>query len=184
MCSCFACVFDSWSIEILTKQGHILYSNSLHLLLNCDSVGDCQPNSLEFALADPSGKDGEFDSKTAQRYLLSKGDIFQIPPGTFTGSRTTAQRQRRHFLDDQSSARAWRSKMRIIARRIEKNGRDGLHIAVPYDLDQRMHLFRRTVVILLIFNLVEAFLYLSGIALGMVRQVFGPRDWILCGLID
>ena len=58
-----------------------LYSNPLHLLLYCDSVGDCQPNSLEFALADPSGKDGEFDPKTAQRYLLSKGDIFQIPPG-------------------------------------------------------------------------------------------------------
>lgn len=58
-----------------------LYSNSLQLLLYCDSVGDCQPNSLEFALADPSGKDGEFDPKTAQRYLLSKGDIFQIPPG-------------------------------------------------------------------------------------------------------
>ena len=45
------------------------------------NVGDCQPNSLEFALADPSGQDGEFDPKTAQRYLLNKGDMFQIPPG-------------------------------------------------------------------------------------------------------
>ena len=45
------------------------------------NVGDCQPNSLEFALADPSGQDGEFDPKTAQRFLLSKGDMFQIPPG-------------------------------------------------------------------------------------------------------
>ncbi len=45
------------------------------------NVGDCQPNSLEFALADPSSQDGEFDEKTAQRYLLSKGDMFQIPPG-------------------------------------------------------------------------------------------------------
>ncbi|KAL7452990.1 hypothetical protein ACHAWC_004696 [Mediolabrus comicus] len=45
------------------------------------NVGDCQPNSLEFALADPSSQDGEFDEKTAQRFLLSKGDMFQIPPG-------------------------------------------------------------------------------------------------------
>lgn len=45
------------------------------------NIGDCQPNSLEFAIADPKGQDGEFDPKTAQRYLLSKGDIFQIPPG-------------------------------------------------------------------------------------------------------
>ena len=45
------------------------------------NVGDCQPNSVEFALADPSSQDGEFDPDTAQRYLLSKGDMFQIPPG-------------------------------------------------------------------------------------------------------
>ena len=45
------------------------------------NVGDCQPNSLEFALADPSGQYGKFDPKTAQRFLLSKGDMFQIPPG-------------------------------------------------------------------------------------------------------
>jgi len=45
------------------------------------NVGDCQPGALEFALADPSGQDGEFDPKTSQRFLLSKGDMFQIPPG-------------------------------------------------------------------------------------------------------
>ena len=45
------------------------------------NVGDCQPNSVEFALADPASADGEFDPKTAQRFLLSKGDMFQIPPG-------------------------------------------------------------------------------------------------------
>jgi hypothetical protein len=47
-------------------------------LSNVFSVGDCQPNSLEFALADPQGV--QFDEKTAQRFLLSKGDMFQIPP--------------------------------------------------------------------------------------------------------
>lgn len=46
-------------------------------------MGDCQPNSLEFAIADPSGDDGKFDPKTAQRYMLSKGDMFQIPPGNW-----------------------------------------------------------------------------------------------------
>ena len=45
------------------------------------NVGDCQPNSVEFALADPASQDGEFDPVTAQRFLLSKGDMFQIPPG-------------------------------------------------------------------------------------------------------
>ena len=45
------------------------------------NVGDCQPNSVEFAFADPASQDGEFDPKTAQRFLLSKGDMFQIPPG-------------------------------------------------------------------------------------------------------
>jgi centromere protein C len=45
------------------------------------NVGDCQPNSVEFALADPSSQAGEFDPDTAQRFLLSKGDTFQIPPG-------------------------------------------------------------------------------------------------------
>jgi centromere protein C len=45
------------------------------------NIGDCQPNSVEFALADPSSQDGEFDPDTAQRFLLSKGDMFQIPPG-------------------------------------------------------------------------------------------------------
>ena len=45
------------------------------------NVGNCQPNLLEFALADPDGQDGEFDPKTGQQYMLSKGDVFQIPPG-------------------------------------------------------------------------------------------------------
>ena len=45
------------------------------------NIGGCQANSVEFAMADPSGQDGEFDPKTAQRFLLSKGDMFQIPPG-------------------------------------------------------------------------------------------------------
>ncbi|KAK1733505.1 hypothetical protein QTG54_015793 [Skeletonema marinoi] len=42
-------------------------------LSNVFSVGDCQPNSLEFALADPQGV--QFDEKTAQRFLLSKAGV-------------------------------------------------------------------------------------------------------------
>jgi centromere protein C len=59
---------------IKDAEGVGLYSQVIN-------VGDCQPNSVEFALADPSSQDGEFDPDTAQRFLLSKGDMFQIPPG-------------------------------------------------------------------------------------------------------
>ena len=41
-------------------------------------VGDCQPNSLEVALSNPEEPD--FDPSTAQRFLLSKGDFFHVPP--------------------------------------------------------------------------------------------------------
>jgi hypothetical protein len=41
-------------------------------------VGDCQPNSCEVAIANPEETD--FDPKTAQRFLLSKGDFFHVPP--------------------------------------------------------------------------------------------------------
>jgi centromere protein C len=44
------------------------------------NVGDCQPKSVELALADPELNGGNFDPKTARRFLLSKGDMFHIPP--------------------------------------------------------------------------------------------------------
>jgi hypothetical protein len=59
------------------------------------NVGDCQPNSLEFALADPSGQYGKFDPKTAQRFLLSKGDMFQIRLAMCIGLRIAVQMSRR-----------------------------------------------------------------------------------------
>ncbi len=43
-------------------------------------IGDCQPKSVEIAVADPDKNGGEFESKTAQRFLVSKGDMFRIPP--------------------------------------------------------------------------------------------------------
>jgi hypothetical protein len=45
------------------------------------NVGDCQPQSIEVAIADPDINDGKFDAPTAQRFLLSKGDMFHIPAG-------------------------------------------------------------------------------------------------------
>ena len=45
------------------------------------NVGDCQPQSIEVAIADPDLNDGKFDAPTAQRFLLSKGDMFHIPAG-------------------------------------------------------------------------------------------------------
>jgi centromere protein C len=55
-----------------------------------ESVGPCaqtftvvrnQPQSLEVAYGDPATMDGELDPATAQRFLLSSGDMFRIPPG-------------------------------------------------------------------------------------------------------
>ena len=44
-------------------------------------VIECQPKSLEFALANPEDGDGMFQHENAQRFLLSKGDAFYVPPG-------------------------------------------------------------------------------------------------------
>jgi centromere protein C len=44
-------------------------------------VMECQPKALEFALADPEDDDGKFQNENAQRFLLSKGDAFYVPPG-------------------------------------------------------------------------------------------------------
>eukprot|EP00592_Proboscia_alata_P008212 CAMPEP_0194363270 /NCGR_PEP_ID=MMETSP0174-20130528/11111_1 /TAXON_ID=216777 /ORGANISM="Proboscia alata, Strain PI-D3" /LENGTH=1356 /DNA_ID=CAMNT_0039136623 /DNA_START=338 /DNA_END=4408 /DNA_ORIENTATION=+ len=42
-------------------------------------VSKCQPNSFEASLAKPEQED-EYDPTTAQRFLLSPGDFFQVPP--------------------------------------------------------------------------------------------------------
>ena len=57
---------------------------------DAESVGTCaqtftyvfgQKGALEVAYADPDTNEGSFDPDTAQRYLLSPGDVFRIPPG-------------------------------------------------------------------------------------------------------
>ena len=45
------------------------------------NVSQCQPKSLEVAIADPEENGGKFSDKSAQRFLLSPGDMFHIPPG-------------------------------------------------------------------------------------------------------
>lgn len=45
------------------------------------NVVDCQPKSIEVAIADPETNNGKFESKSAQRFLLSKGEQFHVPPG-------------------------------------------------------------------------------------------------------
>mmetsp|Transcript_48744 Transcript_48744/g.117940 ORF Transcript_48744/g.117940 Transcript_48744/m.117940 type:complete len:672 (+) Transcript_48744:332-2347(+) len=45
------------------------------------TVVSCQPIALEVSFADPDELDGEFYEKTAQRFVLSSGDIFRVPPG-------------------------------------------------------------------------------------------------------
>mmetsp|Transcript_17308 Transcript_17308/g.21151 ORF Transcript_17308/g.21151 Transcript_17308/m.21151 type:complete len:756 (-) Transcript_17308:470-2737(-) len=45
------------------------------------NIGDCQPKSVEVSIADPAINDGKYESKSAQRYFLSKGAMFHVPPG-------------------------------------------------------------------------------------------------------
>jgi centromere protein C len=45
------------------------------------TVCSCQPNSLEVAFGDPHEEEGSLSPLTAQRFLLSSGDQFRIPPG-------------------------------------------------------------------------------------------------------
>ena len=42
-------------------------------------VASCQPKELEFALAGPDESDAQFLPETAQRFLLSPGDMFCVP---------------------------------------------------------------------------------------------------------
>ena len=44
-------------------------------------VASCQPKELEFALAYPDENDTQFLPETAQRFLLSPGDMFCVPAG-------------------------------------------------------------------------------------------------------
>ncbi len=45
------------------------------------TIGDCQPKSVEVALADPEVNGGKFEPKSAQRRLFSAGEMFHVPPG-------------------------------------------------------------------------------------------------------
>mmetsp|Transcript_4494 Transcript_4494/g.8639 ORF Transcript_4494/g.8639 Transcript_4494/m.8639 type:complete len:723 (+) Transcript_4494:342-2510(+) len=45
------------------------------------NVGDCQPKSVELAIAHPDVNGGNFEADSAKRFLLSKGDMFHIPAG-------------------------------------------------------------------------------------------------------
>jgi centromere protein C len=57
---------------------------------DAESVGSCaqtftvvfgQRKALEVAFGDPDNEDGALDPETAQRFLLSPGDVFRVPPG-------------------------------------------------------------------------------------------------------
>ena len=45
------------------------------------TVCHCQPESLELTYADPDEPEGRLDPEKAQRFLLSPGDLFRVPPG-------------------------------------------------------------------------------------------------------
>ena len=45
------------------------------------TVCNCQPKALEVAYANPDLPEGRLDPETAQRFYLSPGDLFRVPPG-------------------------------------------------------------------------------------------------------
>lgn len=45
------------------------------------TVISCQPQAVEVSFADPRENDGEWDSETAQRFLMNPGDFFRVKPG-------------------------------------------------------------------------------------------------------
>lgn len=45
------------------------------------TVCDCQPKALEVAYGDPDLPEGTLDPESAQRFFLSPGDLFRVPPG-------------------------------------------------------------------------------------------------------
>lgn len=45
------------------------------------TVCSCQPKAVEIAYGDPHEEEGSLNADTAQRFLLSAGDQFRIPPG-------------------------------------------------------------------------------------------------------
>ena len=55
-------------------------AESVGLYAHTFTVLSAQKNALEVAYSHPDREDGEFDPKTAQRFLLSRGDMFRIPP--------------------------------------------------------------------------------------------------------
>ena len=54
-------------------------AESVGLCSQVFNVASCQPKALEFALADPDESDAQFLPETAQRFLLSPGDMFCVP---------------------------------------------------------------------------------------------------------
>ena len=56
-------------------------AESVGLCSQVFNVASCQPKALEFALADPDESDAQFLPETAQRFLLSPGDMFCVPAG-------------------------------------------------------------------------------------------------------
>lgn len=72
-------IIPGWiSGHLILPPGGIKDAEGVGLCSQVFSVQTCQPNSLEVSLADP--EDNEYDSDTAQRFLLSPGDFFHVPP--------------------------------------------------------------------------------------------------------
>jgi centromere protein C len=45
------------------------------------TVCQCQPGTLELAYADPELEEGSLVRESSERFFLSPGDLFRVPPG-------------------------------------------------------------------------------------------------------
>jgi centromere protein C len=56
-------------------------AESVGLCAQVFTVVKCQPGAVEVAFSDPEQEGNGWDPETAQRFLLSVGDNFLVPPG-------------------------------------------------------------------------------------------------------
>jgi len=64
--------------HVILPPGGIKDAEGVGMCSQIFFVSDCQPKGLELALGAPD--ETTFNPETAQRYLLSPGDFFHVPP--------------------------------------------------------------------------------------------------------
>ena len=74
-------VFLCSYLQHFTSHYPTLRRQCLSNMVVNDGANAIHPRHVEFALADPDESDAQFLPETAQRFLLSPGDMFCVPAG-------------------------------------------------------------------------------------------------------